>query len=253
MIRSLRRIARLLRLILHTLVGLFIAILARLSARPEVWAQRWFRGLLNILNLHVISHGERATSPALVAGNHQSWLDIAVLAALKPVIFVSKAEVAQWPLVGWMSRSADTLFIERGGHGTQHLNQDIAARLAEQRCVVVFPEGTTTCGPGVRRFQPRLFAGAIATQTPVLPFALRYREACAPYVDDQTLAGNLWAMLAEAQPHVEVMFGPTLSCGDSRNAIAKATQAWAEAALNNPPGWATQVGAARSQEQTCQA
>lgn len=253
MIRSLRRIARLLRLILHTLVGLFMAVLARFSARPELWAQRWFRGLLNVLNLHVISHGPRSASPALVAGNHQSWLDIAVLAALKPVIFVSKAEVAQWPLVGWMARSTDTLFIERGGHGTQHLNQDIAARLAEQRCVVVFPEGTTTPGPGVRRFQPRLFAGAIATQSPVLPFALRYREACAPYVDEQTLVGNLWAMLGEDQPHVEVMFGPELPCGDSRNAIAQTTQNWAESALRNPPGWAAHPGETLSQEHTCQA
>lgn len=241
MIRTLRRFFRLFRLILHTVVGLFMAVAAALSARPEVWSQRWFGGLLNILNLQLYSQGARDVAPALVAGNHQSWLDIAVLATLKPVVFVSKAEIRQWPLIGWLSRSADTLFIERGGHGTKALNQDITTMLAGGRCVVVFPEGTTTRGPGVRRFQPRLFAGAIATGAPILPFALRYREACAPYVDEQTLVGNLWNLLAEETLHVEVHFGPPLDCGESRDAIAQATQQWAESALACPPRWTTEA------------
>ncbi len=253
MIRTLRRFFRLFRLILHTVIGLFMGLAAAVSARPEIWSQRWFRGLLNILNLQVHSSGARDVAPALVAGNHQSWLDIAVLATLKPVIFVSKAEIRQWPLIGWLSRSADTLFIARGGHGTKALNEDITAMLSTGRCVVVFPEGTTTSGPGVRRFQPRLFAGAIATGAPILPFALRYREACAPYVGDQTLVGNLWNLLAEKALHVEVHFGPPLDCGESRDAIARATQDWASSALACPPRWAPAQPTGANTEHRCEA
>lgn len=235
--RTLRRSFRLFRLLLHTVASVFFGLAAALSRQPERWSQRWFAGLLNVLNVEVLAQGKTAPQPALVVGNHQSWLDIAVLSALKPVVFVSKADVARWPLIGLLARAGDTLFIERGAHGTQQLNQQISARLAQGRCVVIFPEATTTRGPGVRRFQPRLFAGAIEQQSPVLPFALRYSSPRAPYVDDQTLVGNLWALLGEARIQVEVHFGPTLKPGTTRDALARRTQGWVEQALRQPPAW----------------
>lgn len=243
MIRPIRRTFRIFRFTLHVFISPLFGLAALCSAQPERWSQRWFRGLLNILNVHLHSSGDTSTSPALVAGNHQSWLDIAVLVSLKPVTFVSKAEVAHWPLIGWLAKTGDTLFIRRGAHGTQDLNQAISQRLAQGRCVVIFPESTTTAGPGVRRFQPRLFAGAIEQHAPVLPFALRYRPACAPYVGDQTLAGNLWGLLGESEIEVEVRFGSPLPAGDSRNAIARKTQDWVEQRLALPPAW---LGATKS-------
>lgn len=237
LINPLRRSLRIFRFTLHVLISPLFGIIALCSRQPERWSQRWFRGVLDILNVHISSSGDSSASPALVAGNHQSWLDIAVLVSLKPVIFVSKAEVARWPLMGWLAKAGGTLFIHRGAHGTQDLNQTIARRLAQGRCVVIFPEATTSAGPGVRRFQPRLFAGAIEQHSPVLPFALRYRQACAPYVGDQTLAANLWALLGEQKIEVEVRFGPLLPAGDSRNAIARSTQDWVEQRLALPPPW----------------
>ena len=207
------------------------------SAQPERWSQRYFRGMLNILNVKIHCRGEPGNQAALVAGNHQSWLDIAVLVSLKPVTFVSKAEVRSWPLIGWLSNTGDTLYIERGAHGTTELNHKIAQRLGLQRSVVIFPEATTTRGPGVRRFQPRLFAGAIEQQCPILPFALRYNSARVPYVDDQTLAANMWDLLGEAEIHAEVHFGLPIEAGQSRNDIARRTQTWVEQSLEQAAKW----------------
>ncbi|MGJ8667858.1 MAG: lysophospholipid acyltransferase family protein [Oceanococcus sp.] len=244
----LRRYFRFFRFVLHVAISPFFGFAAILSQRPEYWSAHWFRGLINVLNVHIYRSGDTSSTPALVAGNHQSWLDIAVLVSLKPVIFVSKAEVASWPLLGWLAKSGDTLFIRRGAHGSQEVNQGISARLQQGRCVVIFPESTTTAGPGVRRFQPRLFAGAIEQSCPVLPFALRYRQSCAPYVGEQSLIGNLWAILGETNIDVEVCFGPPLEAGQRRDAIAQQTQNWVERTLLQAPCW--QPSESQEQEQT---
>lgn len=237
MTSSLRRIARITRLLLLILISPYYGLGASFSRSPEQWAQRFFQNLLRALGIRLHTSGPIGPQPALVVGNHQSWLDIAVLAATKPVIFVSKAEVANWPLIGWLARSGSTLFIERGAHGTSDLNQQISTMLARGRCVVMFPEGTTTRGPGVRRFQPRLFAGAIEQQCPIVPFALRYSSERAPYVDNQTLAANLWDVLAEPVLQVDLHFGEDLPAGDARKAIAAHTQDWVEQALRRPAPW----------------
>ncbi len=237
MIRHLRRLYRFLLLFLCIFTGLFAGLAARCSRRPEYWSQRWFRSLLRALNVQVEVTGLPARTGALVAGNHVSWLDIALLVSAKPVIFVSKAEVSQWPVAGWLARSGETLFIERGAHGTQHLNEQISALLAQGRSVVIFPEGTTTRGPGVRRFHSRLFAGAINSHRQVLPFALRYRQACVPYVDDQSLGQNLWALLAEPVIHAELRFGPLIPPAERRDHLARQTQRWVERSLSRPPPW----------------
>lgn len=232
-----RRTYRLFRIALHFLFGIYIGLGATLSAHPERWSQRWFRGLLKILNLQLQVNGSPEPAGLLVAGNHVSWLDIALLVSVKPVVFVSKAEVEKWPFMGWLARTGDTLFIERGANGTQELNQRLGEMLSAGRAVVIFPEGTTTRGPGVRRFQPRLFAGAIQAQVCVLPFALRYQQASAPYADDDTLQGNLWNILAEPVLRAELNFGPRLTAGQSRDAIAQQTQNWVEETLLTAAYW----------------
>ena len=54
----------------------------------------------------------------VVISNHVSYLDIIVFAALKPCVFVSKAEIAQWPVLGWMTTMAGTVYVNRGHGGS---------------------------------------------------------------------------------------------------------------------------------------
>lgn len=241
MIVGLRRASRLLRLLLHILCAIPLGAVAHLLPQPERVSQLWFRGLLNVLRLRVDVQGTLGDQPLLLAGNHISWLDIAVLAASRPLVFVSKAEVGRWPLIGWLARAGDTLFIERGANGTAQLNEQLTAILGDGRTAVIFPEGTTTRGYSVRRFAPRLFASAIATQAPVQPFMLRYREASAPYVDDDTMLGNIWRLLAEPEIQVQLRFGPVLAAGERRDAIARQAQTWVETQLHTPAGWTGQA------------
>ena len=76
--------------------------------------QIFHRGIMRVLGFRVRVHGAIASpSPVLFVANHASYLDIPVLSALIPAAFVAKAEVAGWPLIGFLAKMQNTVFVER--------------------------------------------------------------------------------------------------------------------------------------------
>lgn len=197
-------------------------------------AQHWFRCLVRALGLRITRRGDVLPPPALLVGNHISWMDIVVLCASTPVLFVSKDDVKHWPVVGFLTKAAKTLFIARGGNNTAVLRAQMLQRLQQGFRIVIFPEGTTTDGQGLRRFQPRLFGAAIDGQIPVQPFMLHYRQSCVAYIDGgPSLVGVLWNCLAEPTIDAALHFGPQLCPGESRKEYAQQAQDWVASALRN--------------------
>src|SRR6202521_4670518 len=74
----------------------------------------YHRILCALIGIRISEVGRRsAATPALILSNHVSWLDICVITALAPVVFVAKSEVARWPLFGWLAKLQRTIFINR--------------------------------------------------------------------------------------------------------------------------------------------
>ncbi|MBL6752398.1 MAG: 1-acyl-sn-glycerol-3-phosphate acyltransferase [Nevskia sp.] len=233
---SLRMPIRSARLVLHLLAGTLLV--ATVKADRRGWLSRekltrwWNRELLNILHVRVSVRGQSVDGPRVIVCNHVSWLDISVLAACELTRFVSKAEVAQWPVAGWLANAAGTFYLRRGAGGTRQLTQDLCTHLRNRGNVVFFPEGTTTDGSGVLKFQPRLFAAALETGTPVQPVALRYGRAengenIAAFIGDDTLTANLFRLLRERELRLEVTYCPVVhpSQEHDRAALAQAAHA----------------------------
>ena len=89
--------------------------------------------------------------------NHVSWLDIFALNARKRVYFVSKAEVRDWPVIGHLCASVDTLFIQRESkRDIPRVVAQIDGVMEGGRGIVVFPEGTSSGGDDVLPFRPPL-------------------------------------------------------------------------------------------------
>lgn len=110
----------LLRLGFHLAEGLLTMLLVFPfigERRKERLARRWSRRLLGILKVRLTVGGEvpgPESGNLLLVANHVSWLDIYSLLAVRSLRFVSKAEVRQWPVLGWLVERAGTLFLERG-------------------------------------------------------------------------------------------------------------------------------------------
>jgi lyso-ornithine lipid O-acyltransferase len=232
----LRAIFRGARLILHLFTGIALVLLVTLDPTRRIAREpltRWWNSrLLKILNIHLRVHGQPLAGAQMIVCNHISWVDIPVIAASELTRFVSKVEVASWPIAGWLSNAAGSFYIRRGAGGTKQLIQALAAHLRGGGSATVFPEGTTTDGDRMLKFQPRLFAAAIDSGCPVQPIALRYSRAAngeniAAFVGEQTLTNNLNRLLKEREMTVELTYCAPIQpqAGQDRTALAQAAHA----------------------------
>ena len=114
--------------------------------------------------------------PVLVASNHMGAFDIPILGGYlgRPIIFVSKVELARIPLVGQWIRILGCIFLDRADHrqGRMVIDRSVQA-LREGANLVIFPEATRSDGPFVRRFKTGAARIAIRAQVPIIPVAMK--------------------------------------------------------------------------------
>lgn len=199
---------------------------------------RWFLARLGgALPFRVRVAGELPDQPMLWVANHVSWTDIPLLGALQPLSFLSKAEVRDWPLAGWLAHKAGTLFIRRGSGDSSQVGQQLTRHLQQGHHLLIFPEGTTTDGLGVRTFHGRLLSSAIDSGVAVQPVAIRYLrdgQPCpvAPFIGDDDMLSHLLRLLSQPACEVEIrLLAPIPSASRSRNELARHSQAMIASAL----------------------
>ena len=199
---------------------------------------RWFLARLGgALPFRVKVAGELPDQPMLWVANHISWTDIPLLGALQPISFLSKAEVRDWPVAGWLAHKAGTLFIRRGSGDSSQISQQLTHHLQQSRPLVIFPEGTTTDGLSVRTFHGRLLSSAIDSGVALQPVAIRYLrdgQPCtvAPFIGDDDMLSHLLRLLASPACEVEIrLLQPIPSESRSRNELARHCQALIASAL----------------------
>jgi 1-acyl-sn-glycerol-3-phosphate acyltransferase len=190
----------------------------------------WSAGQLRTMGLRVEIVGTPRPGPTLIVSNHVSWMDMACIHAAAPhARFVSKADVATWPVLGWLIRSAGTLFIERERkRDAMRVVHAMAEALRAGDTVAVFPEGTTGAGHEPLPFHANLLQAAVATGTPVQAVALRYSDpghACSPVVEflgATTLVQSLWrvAMARGLAVRIELL-PPVATAHADRRALAQ--------------------------------
>lgn len=123
----------------------------------------WYHRILcAVIGIRVRQIGRRSPEfPLLILANHASWLDIVVITALTPAVFIAKREVATWPLFGQLAKLQRSVFIDRERrHKTGAATQEIAERLLGGDAVVLFAEGTSGDGNRTLPFRSALI-GAV--------------------------------------------------------------------------------------------
>jgi len=115
-----------------------------------------------ILGVRITAIGRRADAkPLMIVANHVSWLDISVISAVAPVVFVAKQEIATWPVFGLLARLQRSVFVDRARRQkTRDVNSEIARRLAGGDAVLLFAEGTSSDGNRVLAFRSALIGSA---------------------------------------------------------------------------------------------
>jgi len=175
------------------------------------WARLCFRWACRCLGLEIHQHGSPSDETVLFVSNHIGWSDIPILGSLAPIRFLSKAEVGQWPVIGWLARQAGTLFIRRGGGQARRVRDRIIGNLQAGENVLVYPEGTTSAGLTVLPFHGLLLKAAPESKTPVQPVTIAYRrdgrpDHLAPFIGDDEFHSHLLRMLRQPSARVDVVF-----------------------------------------------
>lgn len=228
------RLFRLARLSFHLLHGAATTAFVLPRLTPEARAaciRDWCRKMLAILRVRVVTRGplpDATTSGVMFVANHVSWLDIWALKQLHGMQFVAKADIRDWPLIGWLAQQTGTLFITREKrHDTGRAVRSVAQALARGECLCFFPEGTTTDGTELKSFKPSLFQAAIDTGAEVWPLAIRYPAAdggantAVAYYGDMTLAQSLWAVLQQREIVIELDFAAPIKAAQERRQLAQ--------------------------------
>ncbi|MHC1480920.1 lysophospholipid acyltransferase family protein [Frateuria aurantia] len=222
-LRPLRYLWRVPCLLVHVILGILLCIgllawtgRAVMRNGQEPLAHRairwWSSWLLRIFGLRPVRVGQPLADPVLFVANHTSWLDIVLLHSQRAVCFVAKAEIARWPLVGWMASCGGTIFHRRGNnHSLASVMQVMVERLRAGRSVAVFPEGGTGHNGVLKVFHARIFQAALDAEVIVQPVALRFarhgrRLIDAGFREDENFMGNLLRLLGGPPMDAEVHF-----------------------------------------------
>ena len=118
-------------------------------------------------------------TPLIIAANHASYIDGAMLISALPgeFSFVAKAELKSNFVSRIFLSRLGTLFVERFDTGKSLADAEgIAGALKRDRPLIYFPEGTFTRMPGLLPFHMGAFSAA-AAGVPILPIALRGTRA----------------------------------------------------------------------------
>ena len=208
------------------------------ARRPSDLVYRgWARAVCRICGLRLSVTGRPDGGPGcLYVANHCSYLDIPVLRAVIDATFVSRHDVAGWPLLGPLARMTGTLFFERRARRSGEQARHIAGQLEKGTSVILFPEGTSTDGNRVLPFKSSLFA-AIERGQPgmrrVQPVTIAYsriynvpmsmidRPLFAWY-GDMDLAPHLWQFLHIGSATIEITLHDPVKIepGQDRKALA---------------------------------
>jgi 1-acyl-sn-glycerol-3-phosphate acyltransferase len=165
---------------------LFVALLAaavvdyrirrpKWGAGGAVWIHGWCRRIVGVLGFRCEVEGRIPVGGAVVS-NHLSYLDILLYSSVQPFVMVAKTEVRGWPLLGWLTAQAGTVYVERGGGPKTYrgVNAAMAEAYRSGLPVLFFPEGTTTDGAGVLPFRRGLFHSVLDNEVSLRTATVRY-------------------------------------------------------------------------------
>ncbi len=184
------------------------------------------RGLRSI-DVQLSVEGRRPQR-GLIVSNHVSYLDILAYSAAVPCVFISKAEVADWPIFGRYATWAGSVFVKRHDRGdAARANVSVGESLDSGVPVILFPEGTTTDGSRVLRFHSTMLQPAVDASAPVTPCSIRYeledgdvgQEVC--WWGDMTILPHVWNLLSKKSIRARIVFGESIAARKDRKELSQ--------------------------------
>ena len=215
-----RKLYRITKVVAHFSYAAAELAITRPQTRADraAWLSTFCRRVLRSMDVTYDIVGDIPMSGAVIS-NHLTYIDILLHSAVRPCVFVSKAELRKTPLLGWMSFMSGTVYVARGqGGSAAKAAEGMAKGFRDGLPVVFFPEGTTGVGDeAAMPFRSGLIAQTIEADAPMRASFIRYtlspQDAAAGktlrndvHWGPQTLAEHIWGFVGLHSLHATVHF-----------------------------------------------
>ncbi len=197
------------------------------QAARAAWMQHTAGRLLRIFAVEISVVGT-APERGLLVSNHLGYVDVLVLGALNPSVFVARHDVQSWPVFGWLASRAGTIYIERERRAhVGPVTDQIQTVLDADGLVILFPEGTSSDGRTVLPFKSSLLEPAARSSQPMSVSWIQYElddgdvteEVC--YWKDMTFLPHLLNLLGKRRIRATVRFVAVMEHAADRKALAR--------------------------------
>lgn len=244
LLRRARAVRRGVTVMLWTLLCMPIqAVCLLLPGRAKVAFARCYWSMVSrLLGVQVRVIGSAAGVPGgrpiVFVSNHSSWLDVPVLGGCLDACFVSKNDVAGWPLISTVARLGRTVFVSRQRGATGRERDMMRGRLARGDNLLLFPEGTTSDGSRVLPFRSSFFSIAEGQDPPLVqPVSIVYDRlgglptgrAARPifaWYGDIDLASHFWQLAQHRGLRASILLHTPLDPARFANRKALAHAVW---------------------------
>jgi 1-acyl-sn-glycerol-3-phosphate acyltransferase len=186
------------------------------------WIARYGRALLRLYGVELRAGGPYAGEGRRYPGrgaagrgrifvmNHRSGLDVPVTLALFDATIVSRADLADWPVIGMAARRVGTLFVDRESRSSgAAVVHGMVQAIEAGRSVMIYPEGTTYAGDEVRPFRTGAFRTAVRSGAEVVPAGIAYRDR-AEFTED-SFVRHMRRVSERPRTHVAVEVGEPIT------------------------------------------
>lgn len=217
---SVRGVLRLLFFILYALLMIGNLLISGLLYGRDIRRgikirQDWTRWFLPKIGVRIHVQGRAPEAAGIIMCNHRSYLDPAILACDTFFMPVSKAEVANWPIVGYAVKLSGVLFVKR--EKTESRKQTrlaVEQKVREGFPVLLFPEGTTHDEPITAPFRPAIFNLAAEAGFPIMPVMLEYSDPEDYWIGNDSFLSHYVRRFGKKNMDVYVSYGSAIKNDD---------------------------------------
>ena len=167
----------------------------------------------------------------LYIANHVSWFDIICLGTLLNARFIAKKEVSQMGIFGFLAMLSNTFFIDNENKNKIiEYNHLIQKKLKAGENFIIFPEGTTSDGNGIKNFKSSMLECAFDNNNEIniqpisicysklnnVPMGIYLRRNIA-WVGDTSMVAAMANFLRSGRITVDIIFHDLMSVNNFKN------------------------------------
>jgi 1-acyl-sn-glycerol-3-phosphate acyltransferase len=135
--------------------------------------------------------------------------------AYSSATLVGKAEVLKWPVLGQAMKYGRTILVNREDMRSRiDTMRKIGESVTKGTSVMIFPEGTTSKGPGILPFKNGTFHVAAELNMPIIPCAICYKDVDNAWVGDDSFVLHFFRQMWKPFSRAEVRFGDPIFSND---------------------------------------